>query len=143
MNANLALEKHPDSAREAVLLWRTLKDEVDRIERQCAPYKEKIKQLTEYLQGELTIVDGETKSETISVPGAATVYKKSMATVKVLDYEAFSKYLIRNGYSAAIRKQINVAPLQDLVEEINMGNLPTPQSAEFGVREQLTLRRIG
>lgn len=136
-----ALAVEPEDINTALRQWRTLKDHIAEVENSVSDEKEKVKYLEGFISSRLTVPEDGKKSETISVPGAGSVYKEKLITAKVTDWEGWRKYLIRNGFSAVTRQQNNIAPLQDLYDMIMDGLLPMPQSAEFETFEKPRFRR--
>jgi hypothetical protein len=132
-----AVEVEPESTVDAMSQWRILKDHKTAVENSLGDVNDKIKYLEGFLFKQLTIPSDGTKSETISVPGAGSVYKEQLIGAQVGDWEAWRKYLNRHGFGAVARQQNNIAPLQDLFEMIMSGELPTPKSATFTPYEKL------
>ena len=136
-----ALGSEPEDRNEALRQWRILKDHIAEVEGSLSQEKEKIKYLESFISSTLTVPDDGKKSETVSLPGAATVWKERLVTAKVMDWEAWRKYLIRNGFGAVARQQNNIAPLQELYEMIMDGALPMPKSVEFDTFDKPRFRR--
>jgi hypothetical protein len=136
-----ALICEPEDIVDAMRQWRTLRDHITDVENSVAEEKEKVKYLESFISARLTVPEDGKKSETISVPGAGSVYKEKLITVKVTDWEKWRKYLIRHGFSAVTRQQNNIAPLQDLYDMIMDGALPMPQAVEFDTFEKPRFRR--
>lgn len=136
-----ALCTEPEDINDAMRQWRTLKDFIDAEKAKLKEHEEKVKYLEGYMASRVTVPDDGTKSETVSVPGAGLVYKERLISATVTDWEAWRKYLVRHGYGAVARQQNNIAPLQELYEQIMDGELPMPQSAEFKAFEKPRFRR--
>ena len=141
ITADEALDFDPKDIRGAAVAWRAIKDYLDARAREDEPYKEAMNRFEGFINRQLTIPEGERKSETISIPGVGTFYKKAQVSARVTDWESWRKYLVRNGYGAVIRQQNNLAPLEELHERILLGELPMPQSAEFTTFEKLSKRK--
>lgn len=139
----IALETEPESLRDAMNQWRTLMDHIGEVDATVANHKDKIKELKSFITSELIIPDGEIKSETISIPGIGTAYKKSVVNIRVTNWEGFQSYLSRNKMDAVVRRQCNLAPSEELYNLVMDGELPMPKSAEFSNFEKLSIRRIG
>ncbi len=139
----LALEVEPESLRDAMSQWRVLMDHIQEIKATIADHEDKVKELKKYILSELVIPEGEKKSETVSIPGVGTAYKKITINIRVHDWQAFQSYLTRNKMDAVVRHQCNLKPTEELYELVMDGELPMPQSAEFDSFEKLSLRRIG
>jgi len=138
----LALEVEPENIKEAMKQWRVLSDHISEVEATVSDHVAKVKELKKYIQSALSIAEGELKSETLSIPGVGTAYKKSVIAAQVNDWEMWQKYLTRHSMSTVLRHQNNIAPLQDLHEMIMKGELPMPQSIEFTTYDKLSIRRI-
>jgi len=136
-----ALAESPETLPDAIRQWRVLKDHVDAIAKTVADHTSKITWLKNYIQHQLDIPEGQDKSETVSVPGAGSASKKTQVVAEVVDWEAWQKYCVRNGFGAVNRHQNNIAPLQDLYEGIMTGEFPMPKSANFKTIEKISLRR--
>jgi len=136
-----AIATEPEDISSALRQWRILKDRVAEVEASLSDEKDKIRYLEGFISSRLTVPEDGNKSETISVPGAGSVYKEKLITAKVMDWEAWRKYLIRHGFSAVTRQQNNIAPLQDLYDMIMDGELPMPKSADFETIEKPRFRR--
>jgi len=136
-----AIAVDPEDIKIALGQWRTLKDYIAEVEGSLSEVKEKLKYLEHKISSQLTVPDDGTKSETISVPGAGTVWKERKVGVRVDDWEAWRKYCVRHGYGAALRQQTNIAPLQDLYDQVMNGELPMPRSVEFTTYEKPSFRR--
>jgi len=136
-----ALAVEPGNLKEGIGQWRTLKDHISEVKASINDHEDKVKYLENFISGHLTVPDDGTKSETISVPGAGSVYKEQLVGATVLDWEKWRNYLNRNGFGAVARQQNNIAPLQDLYDLIMAGDLPMPQSVEFGTYTKLRMRR--
>lgn len=136
-----AIATDPEDIKKALGQWRTLKDYESEVMASLSEVKEKIAYLEKKISSHLTVPDDGNKSETISVPGAGSVWKERKVGVQVSDWEAWQKYCVRNGYGAALRQQTNVAPLQDMYEQIMSGELPMPKSVEFTTYEKPRFRR--
>lgn len=121
--------------------WRTVKDHYETEKAKLDVYEGRRKEIERRITELLTIPDGADKSETISIKGVGSVSKKRLVTAKVKDWEAWRKYCIRHGYGSAIRQQNNMAPVQDMYEAIMSGDLPMPQSAEFGTFDKPSFRK--
>jgi len=139
----LALEVEAESLREAMNQWRTLMDHIQEVKSTIADHEAKVKDLKKYIMSELIIPEGEKKSETVSIPGVGTAYKKTAINIRIHDWQAFQAYLTRNKMDAVVRHQCNLKPTEELYELVMDGELPMPQSAEFDSFEKLSLRRIG
>jgi len=136
-----AIEVEPENVPSAMDQWRTLKDYIDMVNNGLSDVKEKIAYLERYLTKQLSVPEDGKRSETISVPGAGSVYKERLVGVDVVDWEAWRKYLVRNEMTAVTRQQNNITPLQDLYDMIMDGTLPMPKSAKFKTYDKLRMRR--
>jgi len=136
-----ALAIEPENINEAIRQWRTLKDHVDEVTSTVNDHSAKMIYLKGYIQSNLTIEEDEDKSEVISIKGAGTASKKEQVAVQVLDWSAWRKYLLRNGYESVNYNQNTLAPLQDLYNDIMAGELPMPKSVNFKTIEKLSLRK--
>ena len=139
----LALEVEPETLRGGMSQWRVLMDHIQEVKSTIADHEDKVKELKKYILSELVIPEGEKKSETVSIPGVGTAYKKTAINIRVHDWQAFQSYLTRNKMDAVVRHQCNLKPTEELYELVMDGELPMPQSAEFDSFEKLSLRRIG
>ena len=136
-----AMENITDDINEKMRQWRILKDHYDAVVGSLNDVKEKISSLEYEIASKLTVPEDGDKSETISVPGAGSVYKMRKVGAKVHDWEAWRKYCVRHNFGAALRQQTNVGPLQDMYDMIMAGELPMPQSVEFTTYEKPSFRR--
>jgi len=137
----LALEVEPDTLREAMQQWRVLSDHVADVKATVGEHEEKIKELKRIILSKLYIAETDEKSETVSIPGVGSAYKKKTISIRVHDWQAFQSYLARNNMEAVMRHQCNLKPSEELYDLVMSGELPTPQSAEFTTFEKLSLRR--
>jgi hypothetical protein len=135
------LNKQPESIREAAEMYRAIKEIEEFSKRELEPYLKKKAEVESYFYQNLTIADGQEKSETISFPGVGAVSKKKQVVVKVKDWDSFQAYLIRNKMGGVIRHQANLAPTAELYQLIMSGELPMPKSAEFDFIEKLSFRK--
>ena len=135
------LNKEPESIREAAEMYRAIKEIEEIFKHELEPYLQKKAEVERYFYQNLTIADGQDKSETISFPGVGAVSKKKQIVVKVTDWNAFQAYLIRNKMGGVIRHQANLAPTAELYQLIMAGELPMPKSAEFDFIEKLSFRK--
>lgn len=131
----------PGDVKTLLALWRECKDKVDMIELEIKPFKQRMKEVQEKIAEHLSIEDGEEKSETISVPNTAWVYKTKSVGVKVNDYDSFQRFCIRNGLEFALRKQVNLTGVREMYKMIMEGDLPEPKSAEFYTFDKVTIRK--
>jgi hypothetical protein len=131
----------PDDVKTLLALWRECKDKVDMIELEVKPFKQRMKEIQDKIAGHLSIEEGEEKSETISVPNSALVYKTKAVGVKVDDYDGFQRFCIRNGLEFALRKQVNLSGIKEMYRMIMEGDLPEPKSAEFYTFDKVTIRK--
>lgn len=137
-----ALATVPESMHEALKQWRVLKDHEDQLMTTIiAPIKERRLELEAEITGQLTIPEGDEKSETFKIDGVGSVSKAKKVSVQVHDWDAFARYCNRNDFGAVLRKQANLAPLQEMYDLIMQGKLPMPQSAEFKIFEKPSFRR--
>lgn len=134
-------EELPGDIKKLLALWRECKDKVDMIELETKPFKQRMKEIQDKIAEHLTIEDGEEKSETISVPNSALVYKTKQVGVKVNDYDSFQRFCIRNGLEFALRKQVNLTGVKEMYRMIMGGDLPEPKSAEFYTFDKVTIRK--
>ena len=72
----------PGDVKTLLALWRECKDKVDMIELETKPLKQRMKEIQDNIAEHLSIEEGEEKSETISVPNTAWVYKTKSVGVK-------------------------------------------------------------
>lgn len=133
--------KLPKDVKSLLALWRDCKDKVDMVELEVAPYKKRMKEIQDRVADHLSIEEGEEKSETISVPNTAWVYKTKSVGVKVEDYDSFQRFCIRNGLEFALRKQVNLTGIKEMYKMIMSGDLPEPKSAEFYTFDKVTIRK--
>ena len=131
----------PGDVKTLLALWRECKDKVDMIELEIKPFKQRMKEVQEKIAEHLSIEDGEEKSETISVPNTAWVYKTKSVGVKVNDYDSFQRFCIRNGLEFALRKQVNLTGVREMYRMIMEGDLPDPKSADFYTFDKVTIRK--
>ena len=131
----------PENVKHQLGLWRSVRDIIDEVDVYVKPYKEKLKEISDAIQANLSIEDGEEKSESISVDGAAVAWKNKVVTVKVLDYKGFQNYCTRNNVEFVMRRQVNLGGAKELFALVNSGDIPTPQSAEFQTFDKLTIRK--
>ena len=131
----------PGDVKTLLALWRECKDKVDMIELEVKPFKERMKEIQDRIAEHLSIEDGEEKSETISVPNTAWVYKTKPVGVKVNDYDSFQRFCIRNGLEFALRKQVNLTGVREIYKMIMEGDLPEPKSADFYTFDKVTIRK--
>ena len=131
----------PGDVKTLLALWRECKDKVDMIELEIKPFKQRMKEIQDKIAEHLSIEDGEEKSETISVPNTAWVYKTKSVGVKVNDYDSFQRFCIRNGLEFALRKQVNLTGVREMYKMIMEGDLPEPKSADFYTFDKVTIRK--
>ena len=131
----------PTTIKPQLAVWRAVKDEIEKIERKAKPYKDKLKRLEFEISKNVSIDEGETKSESISLDGCASVYKNSVVSMKVDDWQSLQNYLTRNDCEFVLRKQLNQGGVAELHRMVQEGELPTPKSAEFTSYEKLTIRK--
>ena len=143
MNTEVLGEEIPEKLKGKLILWRKIKDEIEELERIVKPFKDRLKEVAESIQYDLSIEDGDDKSETISVDGGATAWKNRVITLKVSDYSALQKYLTRNNLEFVMRKQLNMQGVQELHRLIMEGEVPMPSSAEFSTFDKITIRKRG
>lgn len=143
MNTEVLGEEIPEKLKGKLILWRKIKDEIEELERIVKPFKNRLKEVAESIQYDLSIEDGDDKSETISVDGGATAWKNRVITLKVSDYSALQKYLTRNNLEFVMRKQLNMQGVQELHRLIMEGEVPMPSSAEFSTFDKITIRKRG
>ena len=141
MNTEVLGEEIPEKLKGKLILWRKIKDEIEELERIVKPFKNRLKEVAESIQYDLSIEDGDDKSETISVDGGATAWKNRVITLKVSDYSALQKYLTRNNLEFVMRKQLNMQGVQELHRLIMEGEVPMPSSAEFSTFDKITIRK--
>lgn len=141
MKKDLLLAEIPETLKQKLSMWRKLKDVVEEFEREAKPYKDKLKSLADSVQHDLTIDDGENRSETISVNGSATAWKDRVISLKVEDYSSLQNYLTRNNLEFVMRKQLNMQGVQELHRLVMEGEIPMPKSAEFTTYEKVTIRK--
>ena len=143
MNKEVLSEEIPEKLKGKLILWRKIKDIIEEQERITKPFKDRLKEVAESVQYDLSIEDGDNKSETISVDGGATAWKNRVITLKVSDYSALQKYLARNNLEFVMRKQLNMQGVQELHRLIMEGEVPMPSSAEFSTFDKITIRKRG
>tara|TARA_R110002020_G_scaffold72318_11_gene186209 strand:- start:1094 stop:1582 length:489 start_codon:yes stop_codon:yes gene_type:complete len=131
----------PGDVKTLLALWRECKDKVDMVELEVKPFKQRMKEIQDKIAEHLSIEDGEEKSETISVPNTAWVYKTKSVGVKVNDYDSFQRFCIRNGLEFALRKQVNLTGVREMYRMIMEGDLPEPKSADFYTFDKVTIRK--
>ena len=131
----------PEELKQQLMVWRSLKDEVEKIEREAKPYKDRMKSLEALISKNISIDEGDTKSESVSVDGCATVWKNTVVSMRVDDWQQLQNYLTRNDCEFVMRKQLNQAGVSELHRLVMEGELPTPESAEFTSYEKLTIRK--
>ncbi len=131
----------PGDIKSLLALWRECKDKVDMIELETKPLKQRMKEIQDNIAEHLSIEEGEEKSETISVPNTAWVYKTKSVGVKVDDYDSFQRFCVRNGLEFALRKQVNLTGIKEMYKMIMSGDLPEPKSAEFYTFDKVTIRK--
>jgi hypothetical protein len=131
----------PEELKQQLMVWRSLKDEVEKIEREAKPYKDRMKSLEALISKNISIDEGETKSESVSVDGCATVWKNTMVSMRVDDWQQLQNYLTRNDCEFVMRKQLNQGGVAELHRLVMEGELPSPKSAEFTSYEKLTIRK--
>ena len=134
-------EKIPKKVKQQLALWRDIKNHIDEVENYLSPFKDMLKEISFEVQGNLSIDDGTDKSETISVDGCATAWKKRVMGLNVLDFSKFQDYLTRNDATFVMRKQVTVKGVEELHRLIMEGDLPTPKSAEFTTYDKVTIRK--
>ena len=122
-------------------MWRDIKDHIDEVENYLSQFKERLKQISYAVDGQLSIEDGTDKSETISVDGCATTWKKRIIGLAVNDYSKFQDYLTRNDAHFVMRKQVTVKGVEELHRLVMEGELPAPKSAEFTTYDKITIRK--
>ena len=135
------LTQIPTDLRDAVQMYRKIRDIEDDFSRLLAPYLEKKKEIEKYFLDNLTIPDGEFQSEKVSFPGVGSLSKKKQVVAKVQDWDAFQAYLVRNEMGGVIRHQANLAATAELYDLIMAGEMPMPKSVEFDFIEKLSFRK--
>ena len=143
MNKEVLSEEIPEKLKGKLILWRKIKDIIEEQERITKPFKDRLKEVAESVQYDLSIEDGDNKSETISVDGGATAWKNRVITLKFSAYSALQKYLTRNNLEFVMRKQLNMQGVQELHRLIMEGEVPMPSSAEFSTFDKITIRKRG
>ena len=140
---NLLSETIPEPIKRKLALWRELKNVVEENQRKNRPYVEKMKEIEVDISANLSIDEGESKSEAVSVDGCATVWKNKVIGMRVDDYSALQNYLTRNKLEFVLRKQLNSQGVQELHRMVMEGEVPSPKSAEFTTYDKLTIRKKG
>ena len=143
MSEHLLSEAIPEPIKRKLALWRELKNVVEDNQRKNKPYIEKMKEVEAEISANLSIDEGEVKSEAISIDGCATVWKNKVIGMRVDDYSALQNYLTRNNLEFVLRKQLNSQGVQELHRMVMEGEVPTPKSAEFTTYDKLTIRKKG
>ena len=131
----------PDNIKQQLALWRAVKDVIEEVELTIKPFKVKLKQLADAIQHNLSIEEGEEKSETISVDGSAVAWKNKVVTLRIEDYKQFQNYCTRNNVEFVLRRQVNLGGAKELFELVNNGDVPMPKSVEFQTFDKLTIRK--
>ena len=131
----------PDDIKSLLALWRECKDKVDMVELELKPFKGRMKEIQDRIAEHLSIEDGEEKSETVSVPNTAWVYKTKSVGVKVEDYDSFQRYCIRNGLEFALRKQVNLTGVKEMYRMIMEGEIHEHKSSDFYTFDKVTIRK--
>jgi len=134
-------EEIPKKVKQQLALWRDIKNHIDEIENYLSPFKDKLREITLEVQNNLSIEDGADRSETISVDGCATTWKKRMIGLSVTDFSKFQDYLTRNDAHFVMRKQVTTKGVEELHRLIMEGELPAPKSAEFTTYDKITIRK--
>ena len=131
----------PKKIKQQLDLWRVIKNHIDEVENYLSPFKDRLKEISLEVQGNLSIDEGADKSETVSVDGCATAWKKRVIGLNVTDFSKFQDYLTRNDATFVMRKQVTVKGVEELHRLIMEGDLPTPKSAEFTTYDKVTIRK--
>ena len=134
-------EEIPKKIKQQLALWRDIKNHIDEVENYLSPFKDKLKEITFEVQKNLSIEDGTDKSETVSIDGCATTWKKRVIGLNVLDFSKFQDYLTRNDAHFVMKKQVTVKGVEELHRLIMEGELPAPKSAEFTTYDKITIRK--
>ena len=129
--------------KEKIIYWREIKDEIEQTEARAKPFKDELKQVSEQITKDLSIEEGEEKSEIVSVDGAGTCWKERVVSMKINDFQAFQNFCTRNDVEFVLRRQLNLGGIQELHRLVMEGQLPTPKSAQFGSFEKITIRKKG
>ena len=131
----------PKKIKQQLDLWRVIKNHIDEVENYLSPFKDKLKDISYGIENNLSIEDGSDKSETVSVDGCATAWKKRIIGLNVTDFSKFQDYLTRNDATFVMRKQTTVKGVEELHRLIMEGELPAPKSAEFTTYDKITIRK--
>lgn len=138
---NLLACEISENIKDQISLWRAVKDEIEAIDQKSKPFKDKLKAIENEISKNISIDDGETKSESISLDGCATVWKSTVVSMKVDDWQKLQNYLTRNDCEYVMRKQLNQGGVAELHRMVMEGEMPMPSSAEFTSYEKLTIRK--
>lgn len=133
--------KIPKKIKQQLAMWREVKNHIDEVENYLSPFKDKLKEISHGVEHNLSIEDGTDKSETVSVDGCATTWKKRIIGLTVTDFSRFQDYLTRNDATFVMRKQVTVKGVEELHRLIMEGELPSPKSAEFTTYDKITIRK--
>ena len=133
--------KIPKGIKQQLSMWRDIKNHIDEVENYLSPFKDKLKEIAYGVENNLSIEDGANKSETVSVDGCATTWKKRIIGLTVTDFSRFQDYLTRNDAHFVMRKQVTVKGVEELHRLIMEGELPAPKSAEFTTYDKITIRK--
>lgn len=133
--------KIPKGIKQQLSMWRDIKDHIDEIENYLSPFKDRLKEISYGVEHNLSIEDGTDKSETVSIDGCATTWKKRIIGLTVTDFSKFQDYLTRNDATFVMRKQVTVKGVEELHRLIMEGELPSPKSAEFTTYDKITIRK--
>lgn len=131
----------PEKPKDLLSFWRDLKDVIEEGEMKLKPYKDRMKEVSDAIQAQLSIDDEATKSETISLDGCATAYKTKEIGAQVTDYESFQNFCTRNNTEFVMRKQLNLGGIKELYRMIMEGDIPMPKSVNFTTFEKITIRK--
>ena len=133
--------KIPKGIKQQLSMWRDIKNHIDEVENYLSPFKDMLKEISHGVEHNLSIEDGTDKSETVSVDGCATTWKKRIIGLTVTDFSKFQDYLTRNDAHFVMRKQVTVKGVEELHRLIMEGELPAPKSAEFTTYDKITIRK--
>ena len=131
-----------DKIADAIRKWRSMADKIDTLKMQVLkPFEDVKKELEKEISTMLEVPEEHERSETVSIPQCASAYMQRKISAKVHDWEVFQRYLVRNELQYAMRKQVNLSAIEEIHEQIMVGELPQPQGVDFTTFTKLYIRR--
>ncbi len=131
------------TTKEALVQWRTLKDEIDEITtNEIKPLESALRACESILFKGLSIDENADKSETLGVDGVGYCYKKKAVSAQINDYDTFKTWAVERGMGYLLQNRVGLAVMTDLYDQFLTGEVEIPEGlVDFNVFEKLTIRR--